>query len=321
MTSFVARRVARGVLTLLLMTLIVHGGLALLPGDPIRALFGQPRPDPDVYEALRAQFHFDEPWIVQYLTYLKDLVTGNWGGSFPASVPHGFARLTGAPVVDIIKAGGPVSARLIVPSLLVQLIAGAALGTLAAVYRGRIAGRLIYVGAVALLGIPVIALAYSLQTVFGWKLGWVTMTGLDDWPTYVLPVISMSLTTTCLVILFARSHMRNVLRQPFIKTATSLGVRKRRVVWVHAMKVSLGSFITLIVANVGQLITSLIIVETIFNIPGLGSAFYTAIFRRDRPLLLAMLVLTTGVVVIANVLADAVQVALDPRTRDAEGRA
>ncbi|HJR46435.1 MAG TPA: ABC transporter permease [Actinomycetota bacterium] len=318
MGGFVVRRVARGALTLVLLALLVHGGLALLPGDPIRALFAPLDPDPEIYQALRDQYHLDERWIVQFLIYLKDMFTGDWGHSFPTNIRGGALR--GAPVMDIVKAAGPTSLRLIVPSVVVQLIAGAALGTIAAVYRGRIGGRAVYVAAVALLGIPVIALAYSLQTTFAWKLGWVTMTGLTGWPTYVLPVISMSLTTTCLLILFARSRMRDVLRQPFIKTATSLGIRKRRIVWIHAMKVSMASFITLIVANIGQLITSLIIVETIYSIPGLGHLLYTAIYDRDRALLLAMLVVSTGFVVVANMLADAAHFVLDPRTRTGDGQ-
>ena len=317
MGTFVAKRVLRGALTLMLLILIVHGGLALLPGDPIRALFAPRDPDPVVYNLLREQYNLNEPWVIQYLTYVKDMFTGNWGNSFPTSV-RGGAR-SGTPVMDTVKLAGPVSLRLIVPSVAVQLIAGAALGTLAAVYRRRIAGRAIYVAAVVLLGIPVIALAYVLQTTFGWKLGWVTMTGLTDWPTYILPVISMSLTTTCLLILFARSHMHDVLQQPFIKTATALGIKKRRVVWIHAMRVSLSSFITLVVANVGQLITSLIIVESIFGIPGLGGRLYAAIYDRDRALLMAMLVVTTGFVMVANILADSAQAVLDPRTREAGG--
>lgn len=319
MGGFVVKRVLRGALTLMLLMLIVHGGLALLPGDPIRALFAPNDPDPVIYEKIREQFNLNDPYIVQYVTYLKDMVTGNWGNTFPSSVRGG--SHVGTPVMDVVKMAGPVSLRLIVPSVVVQLVAGAALGTLAAVYRGRIAGRAIYLAAVALLGIPVIALAYVLQTTFGWKLGWVTMTGLTDWPTYILPVISMSLTTTCLLILFARSHMHDVLQQPFIKTATSLGIKKRRVIWIHAMRVSLASFITLVVANVGQLITALIIVESIYGIPGLGNRLYAAIYDRDRALLMAMLVVTTGFVMIANILADSAQAVLDPRTRDAGSEA
>jgi len=311
---FLTGRILRGIFTVFLVTLVVHGGLALLPGDPIRALFGQRRPDPLVLEAMRDQFDFNRPWIVQYLSYLKDLVTGDWGNSFPGSI-RGIQDV-GPPVEGIVAAAAPVSARLIAPVLAVQLVVGAAIGALAAVYRRRPAGTLIYLISVALLGIPVIALAYVLQMGFAWELAWVPTRGLDAWPSYVLPVTALSLTTTCLVILFARSHLRDVLRQPFIKATVARGIKTHRVVGLHAMKVSLSAFLSLIVSNLGQLITGLIIVETIFGIQGLGSVMFSAIYARDRPLLLALTILTTVFVTLANILADATHLLLDPRTQE-----
>lgn len=314
MARLMAGRVLRALLSLFLLTLLVHGGLALLPGDPIRALFGQESPEPVVYEAMRDQFNLDEPWIVQYVTYLKDLVTGNWGNSFPGIVRS--VAVVGPPVRDIVTAAAPVSAKLIAPVVAIQLVAGAAIGAFAAVFRRRPAGNGVYFVAVSLLGIPVIALAYLLQMAFAWKLGWLPTRGLDGWPSYVLPVTALSLTTTCLLILFARQHLRDVLRQPFVKAPIARGIRRLRVVSVHAMKISLPSFLTLVVANLGHLVTSLIIVETIFGIPGLGSALYTAIFQRDRSLIIALLLLVAAGIAIANLIVDAAHLILDPRLRD-----
>lgn len=314
MTRFMLGRLIRAAFSLLLLTLLVHGGLALLPGDPIRALFGPSRPDPAVYEAMRDQFNLNEPWIVQYCLYLRDLVTGNWGTSFPGIV-RGVATV-GPPIGDIVGAAAPVSAKLVAPVLAVQLFVGAAVGAIAAVFRRRPVGTGLYFAAVSFLGIPVIALAYVLQMAFAWQLGWVPTRGLDGWPSYVLPVTALSLTTACLLILFAREHLRDVLQQPFIKAPAARGIKPLRVVGIHAMKVSLPSFLTLVAANLGHLITSLIIVENIFGIPGLGSAMYQAIFQRDRALIIAMLLLVAGAVAILNLLVDASQVILDPRMRD-----
>lgn len=314
MARLMVGRVLRAVLSLFLLTLLVHGGLALLPGDPIRALFGQESPEPMVYEAMRDQFNLDEPWIVQYVTYLKDLVTGNWGNSFPGIVRD--RAVVGPPVRDIVNTAVPVSAKLIAPVLAIQLVAGAAFGAFAAVFRRRPAGNGVYFVAVSLLGIPVIALAYLLQIAFAWKLGWVPTRGLDDWPSYVLPVTALSLTTTCLLILFARQHLRDVLRQPFVKAPIARGIPRLRVVGLHAMKISLPSFLTLVVANLGHLVTSLIIVETIFGIPGLGSALYSAIFQRDRALIIALLILVAAGIALANLIVDAAHLLLDPRLKD-----
>jgi len=251
---------------------------------------------------------------VQYATYVTDMITGDWGHSFPGSV-RGIA-IVGPSVGDILRSTLPVSARLIVPVLLIQIVAGIGAGAIAAAYRGRTAEVSLYAAAVAVLGIPVIALAYVLQMGFAWELNWVPTSGLGPWRSYILPVTSLSLTTTALTMLSTRSHLQDVLRQPFIKAASAYGVPRRRVIGLHAMRLAIGPAVTLVAANLGQLITSLIIVETIYGIPGVGSALYTAIFRRDRALLIALLILTTAFVTAANIVADACHMLLDPRTEE-----
>lgn len=314
MGPFLLRRIARGVLTMFLLTLFVYGGLALLPGDPIRALFGPRRPDPEIYQAIRDQFNMNEPWIVQYGLFLKDLASGDLGNSFPGNV-RGVERV-GPPVRDLLDPAIPVTARLILPVLAIQIAAGVFAGAFSAAYRKRPAGSAIYAVSVAVLGIPVVVLAYFLQTSFGYQLNWLPVAGLTDWPTYILPVTSLSLGTTALVVLMTRSHLHDVLRLPFIKAGAARGLENRRLVGVHAMRVALGPVITLVAANLGQLITGLIIVETIYNIPGVGNMLYQAIFARDRALLIGLLIVTTAFVITANIAADAAHQLLDPRIQE-----
>lgn len=314
MARFLLRRVVRGSFTLILLTLIVYGGLALLPGDPIRALFGQERPDPEIFQAMRDQYHLNEPWIVQYWIFLQNMVTGDLGSSYPGIV-RGVATV-GPPVTSLLEPALPVTARLLVPVLVIQILGGAAAGAFSAAYRNQPAGAAVYASAVAILGIPVVVLAYFLQTTFGFQLNWLPVAGLSEWPTYVLPVASLSLGTAALVILMTRSQLQDVLGLPFIKAASSRGLRKRRLVGVHALRVALGPVITLVAANLGQLITALIIVETIYGIPGVGSLLYRAIFQRDRSLLIGLLMVTTAFVIMANIVADAAHMLLDPRTQE-----
>lgn len=314
MGRFLLSRLLRGIFTLFLLTLIVYGGLALLPGDPVRALFGQQRPDPVVYEAMRDQYNLDEPWIVQYGLFLRNMATGDLGFSYPGIV-RAVARV-GPPVRDLLAPAVPVSARLVLPVLTIQVVAGATAGAFSAAYRRRAAGTGVYAFATAILGIPVVALAYFLQTTFGFQLRWLPAAGLSHWPGYVLPVMSLSLGTTALVILMTRSHLQDVLGLPFIKAAAARGLRTRRLVGLHALRLALGPVITLVAANLGQLITGLIIVETIYGIPGVGSMLYTAIFQRDRSLLIGLLIVTTAFVIVANIVADAAHLLLDPRTQD-----
>jgi len=314
MGRFLLRRIARGAFTMFLLTLIVYGGLALLPGDPIRALFGPRRPDPVIYQAVRDQFNLNEPWIVQFGLFLRDLLSGDLGHSFPGDL-RGQTRV-GPAVRDLLDPAIPVTARLILPVLAIQIVAGVFAGAFSAAYRKRPAGTAVYAISVAVLGIPVVVLAYFLQTSFGYQLNWLPVAGLTEWPSYILPVTSLSLGTTALVILMTRSQLHDVLRLPFIKAAAARGIKTRRLVGVHAMKVSLGPVVTLVAANLGQLITGLIIVETIFAIPGVGSMLYRAIFVRDRALLIGLLMATTAFVIVANIVAEAAHMLLDPRTQN-----
>ena len=314
MGRFLLRRIARGAFTMFLLTLIVYGGLALLPGDPIRALFGPRRPDPVIYQAVRDQFNLNEPWIVQFGLFLRDLLSGDLGHSFPGDL-RGQTRV-GPAVRDLLDPAIPVTARLILPVLAIQIVAGVFAGAFSAAYRKRPAGTAVYAISVAVLGIPVVVLAYFLQTSFGYQLNWLPVAGLTEWPSYILPVTSLSLGTTALVILMTRSQLHDVLRLPFIKAAAARGIKTRRLVGVHAMKVSLGPVVTLVAANLGQLITGLIIVETIFAIPGVGSMLYRAIFVRDRALLIGLLMVTTAFVIVANIVAEAAHMLLDPRTQN-----
>jgi len=150
--------------TLLLASFVFHSALSLLPGDPVRAMFGLARPDPRIYDALRAQYHFDDPWYARYLLYLRDLLTGDLGRSFPTQV-RAAGRGTGTPVTDILSRTLPVSLRILVPALIVVTVAGIVIGTLATRKRRGPTGHAIYLGSLVAVATPIIVLAFLLQSV------------------------------------------------------------------------------------------------------------------------------------------------------------
>lgn len=316
LASLVLRRTGQTLLTLLLMTLVVHGSLALLPGDPIRGLFGFRRPDPAVYDAIAAQFRFDRPWIVQYVLYLRDLVTGNWGHSFPGQVR--FVAEVGPPISELIKRSLPPSLLILGPTLAIQVGAGTLAGAFMAASRGRLSARAAYLVAVALLGIPVLALAYFLQAFLAWRFGWFPTHGLAvGWTSYVLPVASLSLTATALVALLTRAQVRGILGETYIRAAQARALPHRRIVGVHALRPSIMPTITFVAANFGQLLTGLIVVEGIFGIPGFGGLVFQAILQGDRALLITCLVLVTATVSLLSLAADIAHMIVDPRVRKA----
>ncbi len=308
-----ARRIIQAVLTLLVVTVLMHGAVALLPGDPIRALFGFRRPNPEVYAQLQELYNLDEPWIVQYVTYIRHLLTGNWGYSLPGLA--GSRGTVGAPVAEILRQAVPISLRLLIPVIAVQLVAGVTAGATSVQGKKRWSRTGLYAGSVVVIGFPVIVIAYALQ-IIAEKLGFSRQIGIDGWSGYILPVASLALTSTALVVLLTRSQLQDALVQPFIVAARARSIPAKRVLRLHALRLALPSVFTFIAANFGQLLTGLIIVEAIFDIPGVGSVLFEAIQDRDQALLIAMVVFTTAVALILNLIADVLHFLLDPRIRE-----
>lgn len=314
MSGLILRRSLQALVTLLLVTLVIHGGLALLPGEPLRGVFGPRRPDPEVFDTLRQMYHLDLPWPLRYLNYLKDLFTGDWGNTLPGGV-RGNAYV-GPPVTSVVSAAVPVSLRLLVPALLIQVGAGVLGGIVAVRRRTERFGIALYTLAVVLLGIPVVVVAYWLQMLFAWNLGWFPTIGLEGWRAYVLPVLSLALVTTPLTILFTRSQLQDVLLSGFVKPARARAIPEERIVGLHALRAALGPVAAFVGATFGQLLTALVIVETIFGIPGYGRLVYESLLDRDRTLLIALVVLSTAAVLLMNLIADVVHIVADPRLRD-----
>lgn len=314
MGSYIARRVLQGVFTLLATTLLFHASITVLPGDPVRALFGFRQPVPRIADAIREDFHLNDPYIVQYGHYLWDLLHGDLGNSYPRDV-YGSA-LGGIPVNPLVAGALPVSARILVTAVLLQLVVGLGLGVLMSVRQRSALTRWIYLGVVVAAAVPVIVSAFALQDVFARSLGILPFTGIaQGWRSYVLPVLAVAATGTAYVVLLTRSELMNTMRQRYIKAAEARAIPRYRVVGLHALRASLLPAVTYVAANLGQLVTGLLIVEGIFNIPGLGGLLFSAIQRQDRALIVSIILLVTLAVIVANILADVLYAVIDPRIR------
>ena len=314
MIRFVIRRLLQGLLTLLLVTFVVHTALTLLPGDPVRALFGPARPSPDNLQALREMLHFDKPWYAQYLLYVGDLLTGDWGYTFPSVARY---RVTaGPPVATVLSGTIPISLKLLGVTLLVQALVGLGIGTVTARSRSRMLSFATYAGALFLVAMPVIVTAYALQAFLGWELGWFPVAGVRrGWISYVMPAVALSSASTAYVVLITRSELADKLQSRFVQVARARAIPEARLVGLHALRPAMVSVVTFLAANFGQLLTALVIVEGVFGIPGVGGALFRAIQTRDPGLLIALTVFSTALVLAANFVADVLHMLLDPRVR------
>jgi len=312
--SYIARRVLQGIFTLLATTLLFHASITVLPGDPVRALFGFRQPVPRIADAIREDFHLNDPYIVQYGHYLWDLLHGDLGNSYPRDVYGG--ALGGIPINPLVSGALPVSLRILLAAILLQLVLGLGLGMLMSLRERTQLSRWLYLGVVVAAAVPVIVSAFALKNVFAGSLQVLPYGGVNDgWRSYVMPVLAVAATGTAYVVLLTRSELMNTMRQRYIKAAEARAIPEYRVVGLHALRASLLPAVTYVSANLGQLVTGLLIVEGIFNLPGLGGLLFNAIQRQDRALIVSIILLVTLAVIVANIVADVLYAVIDPRIR------
>ena len=317
MVRYAVGRVLQMLLTLLVVLTLLWIAISVLPGDPVRALFGFRQPSPEAYARVQEQLRLDRPLPEQYLLYLSDVVTLDLGRTFPRD-PFGRPE-PGAEVWTLVKAAGPTSAVLLAGALVVQAVVGVVAGAVSAARTGTVLGR--SVDALALLAVatPVLVAAYVSRTVFGVQLRLLPVAGVAaGWTGYVLPVLSLAALSTGYLALLLKGELLVALRAPYAAAARARGLSPFRVTAVHALRPSLIPVATFLAANLGQLVTGLIVVEGVFRVPGVGGLLFGAIAERDRSLVVGIVTFVAVLVIVANALADVAVAALDPRLREQE---
>jgi ABC-type dipeptide/oligopeptide/nickel transport system permease component len=294
---------------MLILTLVVHAGVTLIPGDPIRALFGFVPPSPDELEALRARFGLDQPYPVQYLSYLTQLLKGNLGMTI---------SFTPQPVSSVVGATLPTTAVLIGIGLVLQVTTAYGVAVVSMIRRLRLVSALTWWAAVAATAAPVIFTAWALRSYF--TLGY---QGLDWFPypfdgtpqAYVLPMIALVAMLAGPVVLLFRSELLDTLQSTFAKFAVASGHSDLRIVGVHAAKASAGPVIAYLGASLGYLMTGVVIVEAIYDIPGVGNLILDSVARRDRAVVVGGVLVISLLAILGGMAADIVAATLDPRLR------
>ena len=310
MARFLARRGLQAAVTLLLATLVVHVAVTVLPGDPVRALFGIRRPPPELVEMVRTQYHLDEPYVVQYALYLRDVVMLDFGQT-----------LRGADVNGLIAAAWPSTAWLVGLALVAQAVLGLAAGVFTAVRPATWTTRAVLVAASLMLAVPVVLSAPALHHLLAirWSILPVNAAA-GGWHAHLLPLATLVTVTLGTLVLFLRQELRQALRASFARFATACGLPRRRVVGVHALRVALPPVIGYLASNLGIVIVGVFVIEGTMGIGGLGSLLLDAISGRDRSIVVSTVMLVTFVVILLNLLADVLVAAVDPRARqDVEG--
>ena len=294
---------------LLGISLITFMMVRAIPGDPARILLGV-RSTPAALARIRAQFGLDEPLWVQYGYFLRNLLQGELGKSIVYRVD----------TLKLIASRLEPTLWLVLGSVLLAIALTVPLAAMAARQRGRLADRLIRLFTTAGLGFPAFWLGIMLILLFSIVLGWFPVSGYgSDFVAQlhhmVLPCLTVALALSAVLIRNLRASLLMEMNSDYVVAARARGQQERRIFWRHVLPNSLVPTINLLAVNIGWLIGSTVVIESVFAIPGLGQLLVKAIFSRDYMVVQGVVMVFALATVAVSLLADILTVALDPRIK------
>ena len=303
-----SRYVLRRVLLLLPIWLAVYTLTFALyhatPGGP----WDRERPVPkEAMEQLNRKYGLDKPLPLQYVDYLAGVVTRfDFGPSY-----KNISRNVGEIIGDFF----PTSARIGLLAMLLAVGVGVPLGIISAIRHNTIADYASMLVAVLGMSVPSFVVGPIFIWIFALSLGWVPTGGIDDWKSYLLPAVTLSLAPLALLARYTRAAMLEVTRTDYVRTARAKGLRETVIVHRHALKNALIPAVTVGGILLAEVIVGSFYVETVFSVPGIGRYFVTSVTNRDYPVLMGVTLLLASVVAIVNLLVDLAYAYLDPRIR------
>jgi peptide/nickel transport system permease protein len=313
MIGYVAQRLVESAVVLLVMSFVIYGLMALMPGDPIDIMVqSDPNLTPDDAARLKALYGLDKPIVERY---------GNWLAA-AAQGDFGYSRIHNRPVLEILGDRLWNTIWLMALSLLVSLAVALPIGVTSALKPYSKTDYAINFAALAGISVPVFWLALMLIVVFSVMLGWLPAGGmstlgadsaLDRARFMVLPVIALSVASIGGLTRYVRAAMMEVMRHDYVRTARAKGLPRHRVVLKHALRNAMIPVVTILALSFGTLFSGALITETMFSYLGMGKLIYDSIIGNDYNMALISLLFATGLVLASNLLADLCYVWLDPR--------
>lgn len=306
MLGYILRRLLQVIPVFFGSTLLIYFLVFAMPGDPILALFGDRTPSPQLLEALRAQYHLDQPFIVQYFYYILGIFQGNMGVTF-----------SGQSVNDVLARTLPVTARLAVMAIAIEFVLSIVIGTISALRKGKLFDNVSLVIALVFVATPIFVLAFLAQYFLAIQLGWFrpTVGAQNDWGDLWLPALVLGVSLYATSMRLMRGSVIDTLNQDWVRTAYSKGLPRRRVVPVHVLRNSLIPVITNSATNFGVLLVGATVTEAIFNIPGVGNTLFRATLAHEGPTIVSFVTVFVIIYVIVNLFVDLLYGLLDPRIR------
>jgi len=307
MGRYVVRRLIQLIPVFFGTTFLIFAGVFAIPGDPIRALFGERPPPPALVEELRNRYNLNDPLFLQYAKYIWNVLRGDLGTDF-----------RNRPVLDIVSSAYPVTIKLAVTAFVIEIAIGLTAGVLAGLRRGGFFDNFVLLSTTLIISIPVFVLAFVAQLTLGLELGLfpISYNADDGWPlAYLLPAVVLASLSLATLARLTRTSLVENLRADYVRTAIAKGLPRRTVVAKHTLRNSLIPVVTLLGIDIGSLMGGAIVTEGIFNVPGIGQAVFNAIIRQEGTVVVGISTLLVIVFIFANLVVDVLYGVLDPRIR------
>lgn len=304
MGKYVFKRLVIGVITLFALATITFFLMHIIPGSPFA---GETSKLPAaVKEKLIESYGLNKPIHEQFIAYLKNALTGDFGTSL---------NRKGKEVMDIIMDGLPATASLGMVAFVISMTVGILLGTIAAFSKQKwVSGAVAFLATIG-ISVPSFLLALLMMLLFGVILRWLPIIGLSSWKHYILPGCALSLGPIAMISRLVRTSLMDVMRQDYMVLARSKGTSELMVIVRHALKNALMPVVTYAGPLIATLLTGSFVIETLFSVPGMGAEFVNSVSNRDYTLIMALTIFYGAFIIIANIATDLVTAAIDPRIR------
>jgi peptide/nickel transport system permease protein len=323
MFTYILRRLALALLTLLLITFVVYALIRHMPGTPLtldmQNMDPRMMPSAEEIDRMNRLYGLDKPWYIAYFSWLTNVVQLNLGNSIPQN---------NQPVLSLILERMPATLLLSVTSLFLTYLLAVPIGLWSTVRAGTIRERAVSTVLYMLYSLPAFVAALYLQLLFYSKLGWLPLFGLHSdnfeqlstagkaWDLLkhsILPIICFTYGALAYDSRFIRANMQEVIRQDYIRTARAKGVPPWRVIWHHAFRNTLIPFVTLIGLTLPHLLSGAVILEQIFAWPGMGRLYFEAIGQRDYDTIMGLTLMFSILTLLGQLVADLLYAVVDPR--------
>lgn len=306
MLRYIGRRALQMIPVFLGATLLLYALVFLMPGDPVEALGGDRGLTEAARQRIEAEYNLDQPFLIQYLLYLKGIFTLDFGTTF-----------SGQPVSQVMAGAFPVTIKLALMALAFEAVLGIGFGFIAGIRRGGIFDSTVLVISLLVIAVPSFVIGFVLQFLIGVKWGLLppTVGRNEDLINLIMPAVVLGALSFAYVLRLTRQSVSENLRADYVRTARAKGLSGGSVMNRHVLRNSLIPVVTFLGADLGSLMGGAIVTEGIFGINGVGGSIYQAIIKGEPTTVVSFTTVLVVVYIVANLLVDLLYAVLDPRIR------